>query len=130
MMLNRAIQLCRSGRSFHSATAAFNPKVLVVVDHNNETVTDASLSAVSAGNDLNGDLTILVAGSGCKNAANDAASIANVKQVLLADSETYNKQMPENMSALINDIQQNMGSHTFWPRRRTNPETIFLESPP
>jgi len=115
-MLNRAIQRCRSGRSFHSATAAFNPNVLVVVDHNSETVTDASLSAVTAGNDLNGDVTILVAGSGCKAAADDAASIANVKQVLLADNETYNKQMPENMCALINDIQQKHGfTHILAP---------------
>ena len=39
-------------------------------------------------------VTILVAGSGCKAAADDAASIANVKQVLLADNEVFCFSLP------------------------------------
>jgi len=86
------------------------------VDHNNETITDASLSAVSAGNDLNGDVTVLVAGNGCKAAATDAASVSNVKQVLCVDNEIYDKQMAENMSALISDIHQKHGfTHILAP---------------
>jgi len=55
-------------------------------------------------------VTILVAGKGCKAAAEDAASVSNVKQVLCADNEVYDKQMAENMSTLINGVHQ---KHAF-----------------
>jgi len=73
---------------------------LVWVEHDNASVKDATLSAVTAAAAL-GDVTALVAGSGCDAAASAAAQIAGVSKVLKADDAAYANGLAENVAPLI-----------------------------
>jgi len=73
---------------------------LVWVEHDNASVKDATLAAVTAAGKL-GEVTALVAGSGCDGAANAAAKIAGVSKVLKADDAVYANALAENVAPLI-----------------------------
>jgi electron transfer flavoprotein alpha subunit len=73
---------------------------LVWVEHDNASVKDATLAAVTAAAKL-GEVTALVAGSGCDGAASAAAKIAGVAKVLKADDAAYANALAENVAPLI-----------------------------
>jgi len=73
---------------------------LVLVEHDNESVKDATLSAVTAAGKL-GDVTALVAGANCDAAAQAAAQIAGVSKVLKADDAAYGDALAENVAPLV-----------------------------
>jgi electron transfer flavoprotein alpha subunit len=75
-------------------------KVLVWVEHDNASVKDATLAAVTAAGQL-GEVTALVAGSGSAAAAAGAAQIAGVAKVLHADDTAYANALAENVAPLI-----------------------------
>ncbi|RYD66189.1 MAG: electron transfer flavoprotein subunit alpha/FixB family protein [Sphingomonadales bacterium] len=77
--------------------------VLVLVEHDNASVKDATLAAVTAAGKL-GDVVALVAGSGAQAAADAAAKIAGVSKVLLADDAAYANALAENVAPLIADL--------------------------
>jgi electron transfer flavoprotein alpha subunit len=77
--------------------------VLVWVEHDNASVKDATLAAVTAAGKL-GDVVALVAGSGAQGAADAAAKIAGVSKVLLADDAAYANALAENVAPLIADL--------------------------
>jgi electron transfer flavoprotein alpha subunit len=77
--------------------------VLVWVEHDNESVKDATLAAVTAGTKL-GDVVALVAGQGAQGAADAAAKIAGVTKVLLADDAAYGHALAENVAPLIVEL--------------------------
>jgi electron transfer flavoprotein alpha subunit len=74
--------------------------VLVWVEHDNASVKDATLAAVTAAGKL-GEVTALVAGSACDGAAAGAAQIAGVAKVLKADDAAYANALAENVAPLI-----------------------------
>ena len=74
--------------------------VLVVADHGNTTLSPATLNAVTAGAEL-GPVTVLVAGQGCRAAAEAAAAVAGVAKVLCADDAVYAHPLAENIAALV-----------------------------
>jgi len=74
--------------------------VLVWVEHDNASVKDATLAAVTAAGQL-GEVTALVAGAGCDGAAAAAAQIAGVAKVLKADDAAYGQALAENVAPLI-----------------------------
>ncbi|MDD3798558.1 MAG: electron transfer flavoprotein subunit alpha/FixB family protein [Novosphingobium sp.] len=82
-------------------------KTLVWVEHDNASVKDATLSAVTAASQL-GEVHLLVAGSGCAAVADDAAKIAGVAKVHLADDAAYANSLAENVAPLVADL---MGHH-------------------
>ena len=75
-------------------------KTLVWVEHDNAHVKDATLSAVTAAGKL-GEVHLLVAGSGCRAVAEEAAKIAGVGKVHLADNAAYEHALPENVAPLV-----------------------------
>jgi electron transfer flavoprotein alpha subunit len=75
-------------------------KTLVWVEHDNASVKDATLSAVTAAGQL-GEVTAIVAGAGCEPAAQAAAQIAGVTKVLKADDGAYGHALAENIAPLI-----------------------------
>jgi electron transfer flavoprotein alpha subunit len=77
--------------------------VLVWVEHDNASVKDATLAAVTAASQL-GDVTALVAGAGCDGAAAAAAQIAGVAKVLKADDAAYANALAENVAPLISGL--------------------------
>jgi electron transfer flavoprotein alpha subunit len=77
--------------------------VLVWVEHDNASVKDATLAAVTAAGKL-GDVVALVAGQGAQGAADAAAKIAGVSKVLLADDAAYGHALAENVAPLIAEL--------------------------
>lgn len=73
---------------------------LVLVEHDNSSVNDATLAVVTAAAKL-GDVTALVAGSGCGGAAEAATKIAGVSKVLKADDAAYEHGLAENVAPLV-----------------------------
>jgi len=82
-------------------------KTLVWVEHDNANVKDATLAAVTAAAKL-GEVHLLVAGAGCAAVADQAAQIAGVAKVHLADNAAYANALAENVAPLIVDL---MGHH-------------------
>jgi electron transfer flavoprotein alpha subunit len=82
-------------------------KTLVLVEHDNAAVKDATLSAVTAAAQL-GEVHLLVAGKDCGAVAEAAAKIAGVGKVHLADDAAYEHQLAENVAPLAADL---MGHH-------------------
>ncbi|MGV3628869.1 MAG: electron transfer flavoprotein subunit alpha/FixB family protein [Betaproteobacteria bacterium] len=58
-------------------------------------------NTVTAAAKIGGDITVLVAGQQCADAAQAAAKIAGVKKVLLADAPQYAGAVAENIAALV-----------------------------
>jgi electron transfer flavoprotein alpha subunit len=82
-------------------------KTLVWVEHDNASVKDATLSAVTAASKL-GEVHLLVAGQGVGGAAEAAAKIAGVGKVHVADDAAYAHALPENVAPLVVEL---MGHH-------------------
>ncbi|MGE5722459.1 MAG: electron transfer flavoprotein subunit alpha/FixB family protein [Sphingomonadales bacterium] len=82
-------------------------KTLVLVEHDNRQLKDATLATVTAASKL-GEVHLLVAGSGCRAVAEEAAKIAGVGKVHLADDAAYEHQLAENIAPLVADL---MGHH-------------------
>ena len=75
--------------------------ILVVAEHDNQSIKPATLNAVAAAARLGGDVTVLVAGQGCEAAGQAAAKIAGVKKVIVADGASLADQLAENVAAQI-----------------------------
>ena len=75
--------------------------VLVVAEHDNASLKDATGKVITAAKGMSGDVDVLVAGSHAQDAAAAAAKIAGVRKVLHADAPSLAKQMAEPMEALI-----------------------------
>ncbi|MDF1644939.1 MAG: FAD-binding protein [Pseudomonadales bacterium] len=78
--------------------------VLVLAEHDNNELKSATLNTVTAATEIGGDVTILVAGSGCGAVAEQAAKIAGVAKVLVADNAAYTNMLAENTAALIVEL--------------------------
>ncbi len=75
-------------------------KTLVLVEHDNAAVKEATLHTVTAAAKL-GEVHLLVAGAGCAAVADQAAKIAGVAKVHLADDAAYAHALPENVAPLV-----------------------------
>jgi electron transfer flavoprotein alpha subunit len=80
---------------------------LVIAEHDNSSLKPATLSAVAAAQALGAEIDILVAGADCGGVADQAATIAGVGKVLLADNAAYGHQLAENVSLLIAELGAN-----------------------
>lgn len=78
-------------------------KTLVLVEHDNAAVKDATLATVTAASKL-GDVDLLVAGKNCGAVADAAAKIAGVGKVHVADDAAYEHSLPENVAPLVADL--------------------------
>ena len=75
--------------------------LLVIAEHDNASLKAATLNAVAAATRIGGTIDLLVAGSGCAAVATQAATVAGVSRVLLADAPHYAAQTAENLAALV-----------------------------
>ncbi len=74
---------------------------LVIVEHDNNEVSVATLHAVTAAQQIGGDTHLLVAGENCGAAAEAAAAIAGVSVVKVADHAGLGHHLAENLADLI-----------------------------
>ena len=78
--------------------------ILVIAEHDNQTLKAATLNTVTAAGRLGDDIHVLVAGSQCAAVAEQAASIAGVTRVRVADAQHYAHPLAENLAALITSV--------------------------
>ena len=81
--------------------------ILVLAEHNNNSLHPATLHAVTAASQLGGDIHLLVAGSGASAVSTQAASVAGVKKVLYSEAPYYSYPLAENLAPLIASIGKN-----------------------
>ena len=78
-------------------------KALVLVEHENGQLREATLSAVTAASKL-GEVHLLVAGEGVDAVAQAAAKIAGVGKVHVADDSAYAHALAENVAPLVVEL--------------------------
>jgi electron transfer flavoprotein alpha subunit len=74
---------------------------LLLAEHDNKTLKDATHKALTAAKALGGDTHVLVAGKDARAVADAAAKLAGVAKVLLADAPAYEHMLAEPVAALI-----------------------------
>jgi electron transfer flavoprotein alpha subunit len=77
---------------------------LVIVEHDNNEVTASTLHAVTAAQQIGGDVDLLVAGENCGAVAEAAAKIAGVSSVKVADDAKFGHHLAENLASLIVEV--------------------------
>jgi electron transfer flavoprotein alpha subunit len=88
--------------------------ILVIAGHDDARLHPATLNAVTAAARLGGDIHILVAGQGCAAVAGDAAKVAGVTKVLLADGPGCAHQLAEAVAPLVVRVVRDGGySHVL-----------------
>ncbi|MCP3710519.1 FAD-binding protein [Paraburkholderia sp. CNPSo 3274] len=75
--------------------------ILVIAEHDNGTLKRATLNAITAAGAAGGDIHVLVAGHGAAAVVEQAANVAGVAEVLVADAPEYAHGLPENLAALV-----------------------------
>jgi electron transfer flavoprotein alpha subunit len=75
--------------------------VLLVAEHDNKSLKDATSKALTAAKQIGADVHVLVAGYNCQPVADAAAKLDGVKKVLLADAPAYEHMLAEPTAALI-----------------------------
>jgi len=77
---------------------------LVIAEHDNRSLKDATAKTVSAASQLGAPVHVLVAGNDCQAAADAAGKIAGVEKVLVADDPAYARMLAEPMERLIVEL--------------------------
>jgi electron transfer flavoprotein alpha subunit len=75
--------------------------ILLVAEHNNETLNSATAKALTAAKAIGGPVHVLVAGAGCQAVAQKAAALSGVEKVLLANADHLRPRLAEDMASLI-----------------------------
>ncbi|QEY63076.1 electron transfer flavoprotein subunit alpha/FixB family protein [Metapseudomonas lalkuanensis] len=88
--------------------------VLVIAEHQGGTLAAATLNTVTAAQQIDGEVVVLVAGQGVSAVAEAVARVAGVSKVLVADHAAYAHQLPENVAPLVTSIASDF-SHVLAP---------------
>jgi len=78
--------------------------ILVIAEHNNDALKTDTHKVVAAASAIGGDIEVLVAGANCGAVAEQAAKLAGVSKVLVADNACYEHQLAENLGLLVADL--------------------------
>ena len=78
--------------------------ILVIAEHDNASLKGATFNTLTAAAAIGGEIHLLVAGSDCGVAAKEAAVVAGVAKVLVADNAVYAHQLAENVAALATEL--------------------------
>ena len=88
--------------------------ILIIGEHDNENLRPSTLNVVTAAKVLGDSVDVLIAGSNCQAAAEEAATVSGVARVLMADDPALADGLAENVAPLIQSIAQNY-SHVLAP---------------
>lgn len=81
--------------------------ILVIADHDNSTLSPATLNVIAAAKAIGGDIDVLVAGEGCGGVAEAAAKAEGVTKALCADNPVYGHFLGENLGLLVAELGKN-----------------------
>ena len=87
---------------------------LVLAEHDNAHLRAATLNTVTAAAKAGGEVHVLVVGSNCDGAAQQAAKVAGVSKVLVADAPHFADGLAENVAAQVVALAKNY-SHVLAP---------------
>ena len=87
---------------------------LVIAEHDNAQLKGATLNAVAAAAAIGGETHVLVAGTGAQAVAEQAAKVAGVSKVILADGPALEHGLAENVAAQVLEVAGNY-SHILFP---------------
>ena len=76
-------------------------RILLLAKHDNQRLLEATHKALTAARDMGGEIDVLVAGKGCRGVAEEAAKLAGIQKVLLAEDATLEHRLAEPTAALI-----------------------------
>ncbi len=76
-------------------------KTLLLAKHDNKRLFDATQKALTAARELGGEIDVLVAGKDCRSVAEQAAKLAGIAKVLLAEDASLEHRLAEPTAALI-----------------------------
>ncbi len=77
--------------------------VLVIAEHDNARVASATLNVVTAAQSL-GEVSVLVAGDGCRGVAEEVAALQGVAKVYLCEDGVYGHGLAEPLSLLLSAV--------------------------
>jgi electron transfer flavoprotein alpha subunit len=77
---------------------------LLLAEHNNSTLKDATHKALTAAKALGQGVHVLVAGTACRPVAEAAAKLDGVEKVLIADGAAYQHMLAEPVAALVTSL--------------------------
>src|SRR5215510_11333155 len=80
--------------------------VLLLAEHDNKTLAPATAKALDAAAKFGGEVDILVAGENARSVAEEAAKLAGVCQVLLAEAPQLKERLAEETANLIVPLMQ------------------------
>ena len=83
--------------------------ILVVAEHDHASIKGATRAAVTAATQIGGDVHVLVAGHDCASVAAEAARIAGVAKVLVADAPIYAHALAESVADLVVGLARDYG---------------------
>ena len=86
--------------------------ILILAEHDNSALLPTTLNSVTAAKLLGDEIHMLVAGSNCKSVAEQAASVAHVTEIIVADYFAYKDFLAENLAPLVAKIGRSY-SHVF-----------------
>ena len=92
--------------------------ILVIAEHDNRSLKDASRCTVAAARQLSGPVTVLVAGQDCAAVAQAAAALEGVDKVLVCDAPACARQLAENIAALVTGLAEGC-THLLAPATTT-----------
>ena len=97
--------------------------VLVLAEHDQQSVKKATLNTVAAAQKIGGDIHVLVAGHNAGAAAKAAAQIAGVAKVLHADAPHLGEFLAENVAALVVSLAKAY-THVLAPATSTGKDVM------
>jgi electron transfer flavoprotein alpha subunit len=75
--------------------------VLLIAEHDNQGLRDATAKALTAALQLGSDVHVLVAGKNAQGAGAEAAKLEGVKKVLLCEADCFERPLAEPLAALV-----------------------------
>ena len=78
--------------------------ILVIAEHDNSTLKGATLNTITAATVLNGDISLLIAGSDISSVVAEAQTVSGISKVLSCDNELYANFLAEDLSKLVLSI--------------------------
>ena len=88
--------------------------ILVIAEHDNHAIKNATLNTITAATQLGGEVSLLIAGKNCQAVANSAAAISGVARVLHADADQYEHHLAEELTPLVMSLTAGV-SHILAP---------------
>ena len=78
--------------------------ILVIAEHDNSSIKGATLNTIAAASNINGEVTLLVAGFDISNVIDEAKTISGVSKIIFCDHELYKHFLAEDFAKLVLSI--------------------------